>query len=40
MTYVDQLRGDTALSTEELKNIVDKRELWMILVNDVRVCSK
>ena len=40
MTYVVQLKRDTGLSTEELKNIRDERELWRILVNDVRVCSK
>ena len=40
MTYVDQLRRETGWSTEELKNIMDKSELWRILVNDVRVWSK
>ena len=40
MTYVDQLRRETGWSTEELKNIMDKGELWRILVNDVRVWSK
>ena len=40
MTYVDQLRGGSGLSTEELKNVMTERELWWILVNDFRVCSK
>ena len=40
MTYVDQLRGDAGLSTEELKNVMTERELWWILVSDVRACSK
>ena len=37
---VDQLRRESGLSTEELKNIMDKSKLWRILVNDVRVWSK
>ena len=40
VTFVDQLRRETGLSTEELKNIMDEQELWRILVNDVQVCSK
>ena len=37
---VDQLRRESGLSTEELKNIMGKSKLWRILVNDVRVWSK
>ena len=40
MTYVNQLRRDSGLSTEELKNIMDRRELMEILFNDVRACLK
>ena len=39
-TYVDQLRKDTELTTEELKNIMDDREEWRKLVNDIRASSK
>ena len=35
MTYVNQLRRDSGLSTEELKNVMDRRELMEILFNDV-----
>jgi hypothetical protein len=37
MTYVDQLRKDTGLSTKELKRTVNDHEAWKRLVNDVRV---
>ena len=40
MTYVNQLRRDSGLSAEELKNIMDRRELMEILFNDVRACLK
>ena len=40
LTYVDQLRKDTELTTEELKNIMDDREEWRKLVNDIRASSK
>ena len=39
-TYIDQLRNDTGLSTEELKIILEDRDEWRKLVNDVRVRSK
>ena len=39
-TYIDQLRKDTGLSIEELKNIMGDREEWRNLVNGVRVRSK
>jgi hypothetical protein len=35
-TYVDQLKKDTGLTTEELKNIMDDCEEWRKLVKDVR----
>ena len=37
---VDQLRSDTGLSTEDLEKAMENREIWMILVNDVRRSSK
>ena len=40
ITYDDQLRNDTGLPTKELKNAMEDREIWKILVDDVRVCSK
>ena len=40
ITYVDQLINDTGLSTKELKNAMEDREIWKILVDDVRACSK
>lgn len=40
ITYVDQLRRDTGLPTEELKTIMDDREEWRKLVKDVRASSK
>ena len=33
--YVDQLKNDIGLSTEELKNKMEDREIWKILVDDV-----
>ena len=39
-TYVDQLRNDTGLRTEDLKKIMADREEWRKLVNGVRVRSK
>ena len=39
-TYLDQLRNDTGLSTEDLKRIMGNREEWRKLVNGVRVRSK
>ena len=36
MTYIDQLREDTGLTTEELAVIMEDREQWRKLVNDVR----
>ena len=39
MTYVDQLRNDTGLQTEELKIILEDRDEWRKLVKDVRVRS-
>ena len=40
ITYVDQLRNDTGLSTEELKNALEDREIWKILIDEVRASSK
>ena len=40
LPYVDQLRKDTGLSTEQLKNIMDDREEWKKLVHSVRDNSK
>ena len=40
ITYDDQLRNDTGLPTKELKNAMEDREIWKILVDDVRACSK
>ena len=40
ITYDDQLRNDTGLPTKELKNTMEDREIWKILVDDVRACSK
>ena len=39
LTYVDQLRKNTELTTEELKNIMDDCEEWRKLVNDIRASS-
>ena len=33
--YVDQLKNDIGLSTEKLKNKMEDREIWKILVDDV-----
>ena len=33
--YVDQLKNDIGLSTEELKNKIEDREIWKILIDDV-----
>ena len=33
--YVDQLKNDIGLSTEELKNKMENREIWKILIDDV-----
>ena len=33
--YVDQLKNDIGLSTEELKNKMEDREIWKILIDDV-----
>ena len=33
--YVDQLKNDIGLSTEELKNKMEDREIWKILTDDV-----
>ena len=40
ITYVDQLRNDIGLSTEELKNAMEDREIWKSLVDEVRASSK
>ena len=40
ITYDDQLRNGTGLPTKELKNAMEDREIWKILVDDVRACSK
>ena len=40
VTYVDQLRNDTGLSTEELKNMMEDCEIWKILVDGVLVSLK
>ena len=40
ITYDDQLRNDTGLPTKELKNTMEEREIWKILVDDVRACLK
>ena len=39
-TYVHQLINDTGVSTKGLKNVMEDREIWKILVDDVRACSK
>ena len=33
--YGDQLKNDIGLSTEELKNKMEDREIWKILIDDV-----
>ena len=33
--YADQLRNDTGLSTEKLKNAMEDREIWKILIDDI-----
>ena len=40
ITYVDQLKNDTGLLIEELKNTMKDRGIWKILVDDVRASSK
>ena len=40
ITCDDQLRNDTGLPTKELKNAMKDREIWKILADDVRACSK
>ena len=39
ITYIDQLRNDTGLSTEELKTMMEDREIWRCLVHGVRASS-
>ena len=40
ITYVDQLRNDTGLLTEELQKAMEDRETWKILVDDVQASLK
>ena len=40
MRYVNELRSDNGLLTEEQKDIMNERELWRILANDVQLCLK
>ena len=40
ITYVDQLRNNIGLSTEELKKAMEDCEIWKILVDGVRASSK
>ena len=39
LTYVDQLKRDTGLTTQELKSCMDDRIGWKILVNNARASS-